>query len=143
MAYNRDLQEDKEAVFDSVDTALMALAVTAEMMRALVIKREVATKAASDPALLATDLADELVRRNIPFRTAHDLIGKLAAESSKTGIPLNQLPEDLIRELCPQLLIDWKSIFDPIRSLKARAAIGGPSPANVSKRLAHWKKLLG
>ena len=143
MAYNRDLQEDKEAVFDSVDTALMALAVTAEMMRALVIKREVATKAASDPALLATDLADELVRRNIPFRTAHDLIGKLAAESSKTGIHLNQLPEDLIRELCPQLLIDWKSIFDPIRSLKARAAIGGPSPANVSKRLAHWKKLLG
>jgi len=143
MAYNRDLQEDKEAVFDSVDTARMALAVTAEMMRALVINRNVATEAASDPALLATDLADELVRRSIPFRTAHDLIGKLAAESSKTGVPLNQLPTDLIKELCPQLLNDWKSIFDPIRSLKARAATGGPSPENVSKRLAHWKKLLG
>jgi argininosuccinate lyase len=143
MAYNRDLQEDKEAVFDSVDTARMALAVTAEMMGALVIKKEVATTAASDPALLATDLADELVRKNVPFRAAHDLIGKLAAESSKTGVPLDQLPVEVIREYCPQLLNDWKSIFDPIRSLKARAAIGAPSPANVSERLAHWKKLLG
>jgi len=143
MAYNRDLQEDKEAVFDSVDTARMALAVTAEMMGALVIKKDVATTAASDPALLATDLADELVRKNVPFRAAHDLIGKLAAESSKTGVPLDQLPDEVIREYCPQLLDDWKSIFDPIRSLKSRSAIGAPSPANVSERLAHWKKLLG
>jgi len=142
MAYNRDLQEDKEAVFDSVDTARMALAVTAEMMAALVINQEAATKAASDPSLLATDLADELVRKNVPFRTAHDLVGKLAAESSKTGIPIDQLPVEVIREYCPQLLDEWKSIFDPIRSLKARAAIGAPSPANVSARLAHWKKLL-
>jgi argininosuccinate lyase len=142
MAYNRDLQEDKEAVFDSVDTARMALAVTAEMMAALVINQEAATKAASDPSLLATDLADELVRKNVPFRTAHDLVGKLAAESSKTGIPFDQLPVEVIREHCPQLLDEWKSIFDPIRSLKARAAIGAPSPANVSARLAHWKKLL-
>ena len=120
----------------------MALAVTAEMMAALVINQEAATKAASDPSLLATDLADELVRKNVPFRTAHDLVGKLAAESSKTGIPIDQLPVEVIREYCPQLLDEWKSIFDPIRSLKARAAIGAPSPANVSARLAHWKKLL-
>ena len=142
MAYNRDLQEDKEAVFDSVDTARMALAVTAEMMAALVINEETATKAASDPSLLATDLADELVRKNVPFRTAHDLVGKLAAESSKSGIPLDQLPVDVIREHCPQLLDEWKSIFDPIRSLKARAAIGAPSPANVTERIAHWRKIL-
>lgn len=142
MAYNRDLQEDKEAVFDSVDTAHMALAVTAEMMAALVINQEAATKAASDPSLLATDLADELVRKNVPFRTAHDLVGKLAAESSKTGIPIDQLPVEVIREHCPQLLDEWKSIFDPIRSLKARAAIGAPSPANVSARLAHWRQIL-
>jgi argininosuccinate lyase len=142
MAYNRDLQEDKEAVFDSVDTARMALTVTAEMMAALVINEDTATRAASDPALLATDLADELVRQNVPFRTAHDLVGRLAAESSKSGIPLNQLPVGVIREHCPQLLDEWKLIFDPIRSLKARSATGAPSPANVSARLAHWKKLL-
>jgi len=143
MAYNRDLQEDKEAVFDSVDTAKMALAVTAEMMASLVINNEAATKAASDPSLLATDLADELVRRNVPFRRAHDLVGRLAAESSKTGVPLDKLPESLVRETCPELLEIWGSLFDPVRSLKAREAVGGPSPDNVSKRLAHWRMALG
>ena len=143
MAYNRDLQEDKEAVFDSIDTARMALAVTAEMMSALVINNEAATTAASDPALLATDLADELVRKDIPFRKAHDIVGKLAAESAKTGVPLDKLPEPLIREVCPELIDQWKVIFDPIRSLKARSAAGGPSPENVSRRLAHWRNILG
>jgi argininosuccinate lyase len=143
MAYNRDLQEDKEAVFDSVDTARMALAVTAEMMAALQINAEISNSAAGDPALLATDLADELVRKNIPFRKAHDLVGKLAAESAKTGVPLDKLPDTLIRELCPELTDEWSHIFDPIRSLKARSAIGGPSPENVAARLLNWKKILG
>ena len=142
MAYNRDLQEDKEAVFDSVDTAKMALAVTAEMMSALIINKETATTAASDPALLATDLADELVRKNVPFRKAHDLVGKLAAESAKTGIPLDNLPKEFILEICPELSGEWEGLFDPIRSLKARGATGGPSPENVAKRLAHWRGLL-
>jgi len=142
MAYNRDLQEDKEAVFDSIDTARMALAVTAEMMEALTFNKETSLRSASDPALLATDLADELVRGGMPFRTAHDVVGKLASESVRRGVPLDQLPEDLLRELCPDLVPGWKSLFDPIRSLKARSAVGGPSPENVSKRLAHWKSNL-
>ena len=142
MAYNRDLQEDKEAVFDSVDTAKMALAVTAEMMSALIINREIATTAASDPSLLATDLADELVRKNIPFRKAHDLVGKLAAESAKTGIPLDKLPKEFIQEICPELIGEWEGLFNPIRSLKARSATGGPSPENVSMRLAYWRNIL-
>ncbi len=142
MTYNRDLQEDKEAVFDSIDTARMALAVTAEMMEALVINSEATTRAAADPALLATDLADELVRKNVPFRKAHDLVGKLAAESARTGVPLDKLPEALIRELCPELLSDWAALFDPVRSMKARGATGAPSPEGVAARLAHWHKVL-
>jgi argininosuccinate lyase len=142
MTYNRDLQEDKEAVFDSVDTARMALAVTAEMMGALEINREAVSRAASDPALLATDLADELVRHNVPFRRAHDIVGKLTAESVRTGVPLDKLPERLISELCPELLPAWASLFDPVRSMKARGAVGAPSPERVAERLAHWKKVL-
>jgi len=142
MSYNRDLQEDKEPVFDSVDTVRMALAVTAEMMEALIINTEETAHAASDPFLMATDLADELVRRKVPFRKAHDLVGKLAAESVKTGMPLNQLPAELLRELCPELMDGWMELFDPVRSLKARSAIGGPSPDRVSARLNHWKKVL-
>lgn len=143
MTYNRDLQEDKEAVFDSIDTTRMALAVTAEMMEALEINREAVNRAASDPALLATDLADELVRRGIPFRKAHDIVGKLASESSRTGVPLDKLPENLISEHCPELLPDWSSLFDPVRSMRARTAVGAPSPARVAERLAHWNKVLG
>ena len=143
MAYNRDLQEDKEAVFDSVDTARMALAVTAEMMEALIIDKAAVTEAASDPSLLATDLAEELVRKGVPFRKAHDLVGKLAAESSKSGIPLNQLPGELIRELSPELIDHWDVLFDPTRSLAARTATGAPSQENVSSRIAHWHSLLG
>lgn len=142
MTYNRDLQEDKEAVFDSVDTVRMALAVTAEMMEGLEIRKETVHRAATDPALLATDLADELVRKGVAFRKAHDLVGKLAAESSRTGVPLDKLPESLLKELCPELLGEWPSLFDPVRSMKARGAVGAPSPERVAERLAHWKKRL-
>jgi argininosuccinate lyase len=143
MAYNRDLQEDKEAIFDSVDTARMALAVTAEMMAALKIDTARTAEAVADPFLLATDLAEELVRKGVPFRNAHDLVGKLAAESSKTGIPLDKLPKEFLQGLCPELLADWPSLFDPARSLAARSAPGAPSLENVRMRLTHWRTLLG
>jgi len=143
MAYNRDLQEDKEAIFDSVDTARMALAVTAEMMAALKIDTARTAEAVADPFLLATDLAEELVRKGVPFRNAHDLVGKLAAESSKTGIPLDKLPKEFLQGLCPELLADWQSLFDPARSLAARSAPGAPSLENVRMRLTHWRTFLG
>jgi argininosuccinate lyase len=143
MAYNRDLQEDKEAIFDSLDTARKALAVTAEMMSALVIDGEASGRAAGDSSLLATDLADELVRKGIPFRKAHDLVGQLAAESAKRAVPLNQLPTDLIQNLCPELADGWEALFDPRRSLRARIATGAPSPENVGKRLSYWRGILG
>ena len=142
MAYNRDLQEDKEAIFDSVDTARMALAVTAEMMAALKIDTARTAEAVADPFLLATDLAEELVRKGVPFRNAHDLVGKLAADSSKTGIPLDKLPKEFLQGLCPELLADWQSLFDPARSLAARSAPGAPSLENVRMRLTHWRTLL-
>lgn len=142
MTYNRDLQEDKEAVFDSVDTARMALSVTAEMITALEIDRESVANAAADPFLLATDLADELVRRGTPFRTAHDIVGRLAAESTRRGVPLNRLPRELVQELSPSLLPDWDLLFDPVRSMKARGAIGAPSPDRVTERLDHWRRVL-
>ena len=142
MAYNRDLQEDKEAVFDSVDTARMALAVTAEMMAALQFNRERVSAAVSDPFLLATDLAEELVLKGIPFRNAHDIVGKLASESSKTGVPLDQLPAEFLKQQCPELIEGWSELFNPLRSLAARTAPGAPSPENVSKRLAHWREVL-
>ena len=79
MTYNRDLQEDKEPLFDSIDTIRMALEVFAEMVAAMKVNEAVTLKAASDPFLLATDLADYLVKKGVPFRNAHEVIGQLTA----------------------------------------------------------------
>ena len=93
LTYNRDLQEDKEPLFDSIDTIKLALDVNAEMISALTMNEETAMEAASDPMLLATDLADYLVRRGVPFRHAHELVCKAVALSVSTGTPLNQLSD--------------------------------------------------
>ena len=112
------------------------------MMAALQFNRERVSAAVSDPFLLATDLAEELVLKGIPFRNAHDIVGKLASESSKTGVPLDQLPAEFLKQQCPELIEGWSELFNPLRSLAARTAPGAPSPENVSKRLAHWREVL-
>ena len=90
LTYNRDLQEDKEPLFDSFDTVLHALAVNAEMIAAMRINEARCAAAVADPLLLATDLADDLVRRGVPFRHAHELVGKAVALAEKEGVPLSQ-----------------------------------------------------
>jgi len=83
MTYNRDMQEDKEPLFDSIDTIKAALAVFAEMVSGMDVRAERTQAAASDPMLLATDLADWLVKQGVPFRQAHEIIGKLVAYSHR------------------------------------------------------------
>ncbi len=88
MTYNRDMQEDKEPVFDSVATLQNTLALFAEMMEAADFDADRAAAAVSDPLLLATDLADHLVRSGVPFREAHEIVGKLVGEAARQGTPL-------------------------------------------------------
>ena len=98
MTYNRDLQEDKEPLFDSIDQIKIALDVFAEMMAAASINEKRTANATSDPFLLATDLADYLVLKKVPFRDAHEIIGKLTAHSiqEQRGFP------DFTLEACQQ-----------------------------------------
>src|SRR6266404_5334621 len=91
-SYNRDMQEDKEALFDSVDTVRSALELFASMLPELKINRERMKAAASDPNLLATDLAEYLVKKGTPFREAHETVGKIVAHSAENQIPINQVP---------------------------------------------------
>src|SRR5437899_5702171 len=90
-SYNRDMQEDKQALFDSVDTTKTALEVFAAMLPELKIYRERMHAGASDPHLLATDLAEYLVKKGTPFREAHEIVGKIVAHSIGDGIPLNEV----------------------------------------------------
>src|SRR6185369_12485740 len=91
MTYNRDLQEDKERLFDTADTVRATVRIVTAMLRNTKVNRAACEAAASDPALLATDLADYLVRKGMPFREAHHVVGAVVALAEKSGKPLNQL----------------------------------------------------
>jgi len=140
LTYNRDMQEDKEAIFDSVDTARAALEIFAEMLRAARFRTAATARATGDANLMATDLADRLVLGGVPFRQAHEIIGRLVGLAAKKGVALNALsPEDFL-EASPVLdRKTVKAVFSVTTGLAARRATGAPSPKNVSRRLAHWK----
>jgi argininosuccinate lyase len=141
-SYNRDMQEDKEALFDSVDTVRAALEVFSAMLPKIEINRDRMEAAASDPNLLATDLAEYLVKKGTPFREAHEIVGKLVAHGAKAKLPLNQIPIAELKKVSPLFDIDVVNVFDVPRSLAARSAIGAPAPKNVAAQIARWHKLL-
>ncbi|MDD5200845.1 MAG: argininosuccinate lyase [Terrimicrobiaceae bacterium] len=142
MTYNRDLQEDKEPLFDSLDTIDLTLALYAEMLDAARMDPARTAAAVSDPLLLATDLADHLVRKGVPFRDAHGIVGKLVGESARSGVPLNELPAAMYREASEFFDEDVEKLFDIPTALAARKAPGAPSSVNVRSRLEHWRSLL-
>ena len=142
MTYNRDLQEDKERLFDTADTLRSTLDVLADMLLNTRVVRERCEAAASDPALLATDLADYLVKKGVPFREAHHIVGALVAEAEKLVKPLNTLPLETFRALSPKFGSDVRQVFDVRKALAARTVTGAPSPANVQRQLKRWEKML-
>jgi argininosuccinate lyase len=142
MTYNRDMQEDKEPVFDSVDTVEAALTIFAAMLDTVQVNAAACASAVADPMLLATDLADYLVHRGIPFRKAHECIGKAVALCQQRGCELPQLTLADYQAISPAFAAD---VFDMLRlekSMAARQAIGAPSPDNVAAQLARWKARL-
>ena len=143
MTYNRDLQEDKEPLFDSVDTVKLLLPVFAEMVAAMEVKRDRAEAAASDPFLLATDIADYLVLKMVPFRQAHEIVGKLTAYSLEVGRGFPDLRLEEFLQFSGVFADDVFGLFDVRRALSARKAIGAPSPENVASELARWTERLG
>jgi argininosuccinate lyase len=137
LTYNRDLQEDKEPLFDSIDTLTIALKVNTEMVTAMEINTEACQIASSDPMLLATDLADWLVKQGVPFRSAHELVGKAVAEAVATRTPLDQLD---LTKLDPAFTSDASSVFSLTKALAARTNPGAPSVANVRAQIARWRQ---
>ena len=139
LTYNRDLQEDKEPLFDSIDTLSLALKVNAEMIADMAINLDTCEAAASDPLLLATDLADYLVKNGVPFRQAHELVGQAVALSVQTKTPLDQLDLSQVSE---HYGADAKDVFKLQTALAARTNPGAPSIDNVRAEVARWKKSL-
>ena len=142
MTYNRDMQEDKEPVFDSVDTVKAALAVMAGMMRGAKVNAAICAAAVADPMLLATDLADYLVNHGVPFRKAHEVIGKAVALCGAKNCDLPQLTLADYQALSPAFSADVFECFDLAKAMAARKATGAPSPQNVATQLARWQEAL-
>ncbi|MEN9734554.1 MAG: hypothetical protein RLZ45_2549 [Verrucomicrobiota bacterium] len=143
MTYNRDLQEDKERVFDTADTVRSCLRLMAGMVRNTRAKEDVCTRAASDPQLLATDLADYLVLKGVPFRNAHHLVGAVVALAEKAGKPLDAVTLGEFQEISPSFGDDVIGVFRLRTAMARRTSTGAPGTAGVRRQLAAWSKRLG
>ena len=139
--YNRDLQEDKEAVFDSVDTlALVVPAVTGAVQSMTVVRSRV--REALRAEMLATDLADHLVRRGVPFRESHHMAGALVRMAEESGRELSLLTLDEMRSVHPGFGEDVFAVFDPDASVESRAVRGGTSARAMEDQLVALEKAL-
>jgi argininosuccinate lyase len=139
--YNKDLQEDKEPLFDVVDTLLTVLPVLAGVIRSLGPSAE-AMRAALDIGMLATDLADYLVERGVPFRESHSIIGHLVRRAEEQGVTLDQLPLDVLQAESPVFDADTAAVFDFERSVARRSAVGGTAPDAVRQQIAQARECL-
>jgi argininosuccinate lyase len=140
MTYNRDLQEDKERLFDTADTVRAVVRLCAAMLDHTQVNRHACRAAASDPALLATDLADYLVRRGLPFRQAHHAVGALVALAERLAKPLNQLTLAEMQSVEKKFGADVLETFDLKQAMARRRLTGAPGTQEVGKQLARWKR---
>lgn len=141
LTYNRDLQEDKEGLFDAVDTLDATLEAMRGMLGDCAVNAERMREAAEDSALLATDLADYLVGKGVPFREAHAAVSRLCEIAAERGAPLTALPLEEMRALRPEFDAD-ALLITAVSSAAARDAPGGAAPARVREALAQAKARL-
>jgi len=142
LSYNRDLQEDKEGFFDTVDTILTTLEVFTGMLKTLKVKEENTERAVKRGYILATDLADYLVKKGEAFRTAHNIVARLVSYAMDKDKSFSELSLSEYRELSPLFGEDVYSITVE-SSIAARDIIGGTAPRQVDRALATAKKILG
>ena len=140
--YNKDLQEDKEALFDSFDTMHSILPVLTAIVRSLKIN-PAAMRAALDEELLATDLAEYLVRKGMPFREAHHIVGEVVQLASESQSNLSALPLTALQAICELFSQDVYDVFDFDQSVAKRSVFGGTAPAAVREQIALAKESVG
>lgn len=142
LAYNKDMQEDKEAVFDSVDTVKACLGIFIPMVESMVANRENMIKAAQNGFINATDLADYLVRKGLPFRTAYKAAGQAVARCSKLGKVLETLPLEEYKAVSEVIGSDVYEDIDLVNCVKRRISEGGTGPESVRKQIEYVREKL-
>ncbi len=142
LTYNRDLQEDKPLFFDSFDQTLLCLRVVEGVVSGMEAQSEQCALAVADPALLATDVVDYLVRKGVPFRNAHHIIGALVSLAEKQAIELHAVSLNDAQAIDPHFEEDWVEVFDIPKAMAARNVAGMPGPDQVKKQINFWKQRL-
>jgi argininosuccinate lyase len=142
LSYNSDMQEDKERLFDTVDTVRATTTILAAMLRDTEVNVKVCAKAVKDPNLLATDLVDWLVLKDMPFRKAHHVVGKIVALAESKKKRIDQLTPRELGSIDKKLTKDALSVFSLKAAMKQRTSTGTPGDVEVDKRLAYWHEFL-
>ena len=136
LAYNKDNQEDKEPLFDTVGTLIETLAIFAELVPGISVDEARMRAAAAEGFATATDFADYLVRRGVPFRDAHEAVARAVRAAEAKGADLTQLSIDELRQFAPQTGDDVRDLLSPEGSVAARKHPGGTAPSEVRAAVA-------
>ena len=142
LAYNKDMQEDKEAVFDAIDNVKMCLELFADMLRTLTVKRDRLRSAASTGFINATDCADYMVKKGLPFRTAYKIVGRLVAYCIENGKTLETLTLDEYKAMSDVFEEDVYKAIDLDVCVRGRSCYGGPAPESVLKQIEIAQKFI-
>ncbi len=143
LAYQKDMQEDKQGAMDALSALSLSLAAMTGMVRDLEPDTARMKKAAGEGYTTATDLADWLVQKlNLPFREAHHIAGRIVAKAAAAGVPLHRLPLEVMREVEPRMTDEVFDVLSVDRSVKSRASYGGTAPKNVRAAAKRWMKKL-
>ncbi len=141
-SYNRDLQWDKSFLFDSVETAEEIVVIYADVFKTLRMDRERAKAALRDETLYATDLADHLVRAGVPFKAAHEQVGRIVSFAEENGKAISKIGLDILKSFAPALDAEVYGLFNPERSVRSKRTRGSAHPDRVAEEIRAWKRRL-
>ena len=142
LAYNRDLQEDKEPLFDSFDTVRSCLELAAPLVEESKLNRAAIAARLGEGHLDATTLMEWLIRRQVPQRTAHEVVGKLVRKALQRGVPLAELPPEELRDAHPAIDLGVREVLGPQRAVEAFVSYGSTAPDEVDRQLELWRRRL-
>jgi argininosuccinate lyase len=141
LTYNRDMQEDKEPIFDSADTLKSSLSIISELLPLIKFNKEAMHRAAGG-FCLATDVAEYLVKKGVPFRRAHEITGRMVRYCLEKGVSLESLSAEDMKRFAPEIEPDILSLLKPESSVKAKSSTGGTSHSQVKNQIKILKRLL-
>ncbi|HEZ5312874.1 TPA: argininosuccinate lyase [Neisseria meningitidis] len=141
LAYNKDNQEDKEPLFDTADTLIDTLRIYADMMRGVTVKPDNMRAAVMQGFATATDLADYLVKKGMPFRDAHEVVAQAVRHADEAGVDLSELPLEVLQGFSDLIADDVYGVLTPEGSLNARNHLGGTAPEQVRFQVKRWREM--